>query len=98
MIRRPPRSTRVRSSAASDVYKRQTVLREEVRLTVAGRTDAGVHALGQVASFVPEAEVGEVLARRLNGVGPADLAVTAASAVADGFDARHDAGSRSYLY
>ena len=75
-----------------------TVLREPVRLTVAGRTDTGVHALGQVASFVTGAEVREDLARRLNGVAPEDVAVTAATAVADGFDARHDAKSRSYLY
>jgi tRNA pseudouridine38-40 synthase len=76
-----------------------TVLREPVQLTVAGRTDTGVHALGQVASFAtPEAEVGEDLARRLNGVGPDDIAVTAATAVEDDFDARHSAKSRSYLY
>lgn len=75
-----------------------TVLRESVQLTVAGRTDTGVHALGQVASFVTGAEVREDLARRLNGVGPDDIAVTAASAVDDGFDARHSAKSRSYGY
>ena len=75
-----------------------TVLREPVQLTVAGRTDSGVHALGQVASFVTEAEVREDLARRLNGVGPDDIAVIAARAVEDNFDARHSAKSRSYLY
>ncbi len=75
-----------------------TVLREDVQLTVAGRTDTGVHALGQVASFVTGAEVREDLARRLNGVGPDDVAVTAARVVEDGFDARGDAKSRSYLY
>jgi tRNA pseudouridine38-40 synthase len=75
-----------------------TVLREPVQLTVAGRTDAGVHARGQVASFVTAAEIKEDLARRLNGVGPSDVAVTAANVVEDGFDARHSAKSRSYLY
>lgn len=75
-----------------------TVLREEVRLTVAGRTDTGVHALRQVASFETGGEVPGDLARRLNGLGPDDLAVTAATAVDDGFDARRDARSRSYLY
>jgi tRNA pseudouridine38-40 synthase len=75
-----------------------TVLREPVQLTVAGRTDTGVHALGQVASFATDAEVREDLARRLNGVGPDDVAVTAAAAVGDGFDARRDAKSRSYRY
>jgi len=75
-----------------------TVLREPVQLTVAGRTDTGVHALGQVASFVTGAEVREDLARRLNGVGSDDIAVTAATAVEDGFDARGSARSRSYRY
>ncbi|HSR94898.1 MAG TPA: tRNA pseudouridine(38-40) synthase TruA [Solirubrobacterales bacterium] len=75
-----------------------TVLREPVKLTVAGRTDTGVHALGQVASFITGAEVREDLARRLNGVGHGDIAVTAATAVGEGFNARHDARSRSYRY
>jgi tRNA pseudouridine38-40 synthase len=75
-----------------------TVLREPVELTVAGRTDTGVHALGQVASFETEADVSEDLARSLNGVGSDDIAVTAAAVVADGFDARHDARSRTYRY
>ncbi|HET8955284.1 MAG TPA: tRNA pseudouridine(38-40) synthase TruA [Solirubrobacterales bacterium] len=75
-----------------------TVLREPVELTVAGRTDTGVHALGQVASFATAAAVPEDLARRLNGLGPDDVAVTAAGVVADGFDARRDAKARSYRY
>ncbi|HEV2790270.1 MAG TPA: tRNA pseudouridine(38-40) synthase TruA [Solirubrobacterales bacterium] len=75
-----------------------TVLREPIELTVAGRTDTGVHALGQVASFDLTADPPEDLARRLNGVGPDDVAVTAATVVADGFDARRDARSRSYRY
>jgi tRNA pseudouridine38-40 synthase len=75
-----------------------TVLREPVQLTVAGRTDSGVHALGQVASFVTDAEVEGDLARRLNGVAPDDVVVTAAAVADDGFDARRSAKSRSYLY
>jgi tRNA pseudouridine38-40 synthase len=75
-----------------------TVLREPLQLTVAGRTDTGVHALGQVASFTTGADVGEDLARRLNGVGPGDVTVVASAVVEDGFDARHSAKSRSYLY
>ena len=75
-----------------------TVLREAVELTVAGRTDTGVHALGQVASFGVEADVPEDLARRLNGVGPNDISITAASLAPDGFDARRDARSRTYRY
>jgi tRNA pseudouridine38-40 synthase len=76
----------------------ETVLRESVTLTVAGRTDTGVHARGQVASFKTAAELPPDLARSLNGVGPVDVAVTAAERVADGFDARRDARSRTYRY
>jgi len=76
----------------------ETVLREPVELAVAGRTDTGVHALGQVASFAVEADVPRDLARRLNGLAPNDVAVTAAEVVEDGFDARHDARSRTYRY
>jgi tRNA pseudouridine38-40 synthase len=75
-----------------------TVLREPVELTVAGRTDTGVHAWGQVASFETPAEVPDNLARRLNGVGPADITIRSAAIVTDGFSARHDATSRSYCY
>jgi tRNA pseudouridine38-40 synthase len=75
-----------------------TVLREPVELVVAGRTDAGVHARGQVASFATQAQVRDDLAQRLNGIGPDDVAVIAATVVADGFDARRDATSRTYLY
>jgi len=75
-----------------------TVLREPARLTVAGRTDAGVHAVGQVASFDTACELPADLARAVNTVGPPDLTVTATEAVADGFDARRDAISRTYRY
>jgi len=75
-----------------------TVLGESVELTVAGRTDAGVHARGQVASFAIGPEVPADLARRLNRLCPGDLAVTAAADAGEGFDARRDATSRTYLY
>jgi tRNA pseudouridine38-40 synthase len=75
-----------------------TILPEKVDLSVAGRTDAGVHALGQVASFDSEADPPANLARRLNGMLPPDLAVIAAAAAPDGFDARRDARSRTYCY
>jgi tRNA pseudouridine38-40 synthase len=75
-----------------------TVLREPVELTVAGRTDTGVHATGQVASFDAPIDPPQDLARRLNGLLPDDVAVTAAAPVADGFNARHDAKARSYRY
>jgi tRNA pseudouridine38-40 synthase len=74
------------------------VLRQEVQLTVAGRTDTGVHALGQVASFGLDAELPLTLARSLNALVPDDIAVTSATTVEDGFDARRDATARSYRY
>jgi tRNA pseudouridine38-40 synthase len=75
-----------------------TILREPIELCVAGRTDAGVHAWGQVASFSAAAELPGDLLRRVNGVTDNDVAVTAVSAAPDGFDARRDASSRSYRY
>ena len=68
-------------------------------LAVAGRTDAGVHALGQVASF--EAEGGpppERAAAALNGVLPDDVAALESEAAPDGFSARFSATGRTYRY
>ena len=75
-----------------------TVLREPVSLSAAGRTDTGVHAWGQVASFRSEAPPPQGLARSLNGVLPDDVAVREAARAPDGFDARRDARSRTYCY
>ncbi|MGZ5356371.1 MAG: tRNA pseudouridine(38-40) synthase TruA [Solirubrobacterales bacterium] len=74
------------------------VLGEPVRLTVAGRTDAGVHAWGQVASFELGREPPEALARALNALTPPDVAVLHAEPARPGFDARRDARSRTYCY
>jgi tRNA pseudouridine38-40 synthase len=71
---------------------------ERVELTVAGRTDAGVHALSQVASFEHSGELPDRLVERLNAVLPAEVAVRSAEPVPDGFDARRDAKSRRYRY
>ncbi len=70
------------------------VLRRSVPLTVAGRTDAGVHAWAQVASYPgPPAPVAG-----LNALLPEDVAVVSCSEAPDGFDARRDATSRAYCY
>jgi tRNA pseudouridine38-40 synthase len=68
-------------------------------LAVAGRTDAGVHARGQVVSFSVDGEVepGRML-RSLNGVLPDDVSVLSVEVAPDGFSARHDARSRTYRY
>jgi tRNA pseudouridine38-40 synthase len=71
---------------------------ERVELTAGGRTDAGVHALGQVASFEHDRTLPDRLAERLNGVLPRDIAVRAARPAPDGFDARRDALARAYRY
>jgi tRNA pseudouridine38-40 synthase len=71
-----------------------TALRRQVELTVAGRTDRGVHARGQLASHAGD----PALRRSLNGLLPDDLAVIESEAAADGFDARRDARSRTYRY
>jgi tRNA pseudouridine38-40 synthase len=68
--------------------------REAVPLMVAGRTDAGVHAWGQVASY----EGPPARPHQLNALLPDDVAVLASEAVAPGFSARHDATSRAYCY
>ena len=79
-----------------------TVLRSDVVLTVAGRTDAGVHATGQVAHCdVPRAlwqEQEHRLVRRLRGVLPPDIAVPAVTEAHPDFDARFGALGRHYVY
>jgi tRNA pseudouridine38-40 synthase len=71
-----------------------TVLRRPVAVTVAGRTDAGVHAWAQIASYEGEPAAVD----SLNALLPPDVAVTASEQVADGFDARRDCSSRAYCY
>lgn len=73
----------------------QTVLRRPVKLTVAGRTDAGVHASGQVVS-VDLDELPDL--RRLNRVLPKDVVIIAATEVPEAFDARFAAIGRAYSY
>jgi tRNA pseudouridine38-40 synthase len=68
--------------------------RSGVSLTVAGRTDAGVHAFGQVASYPGE----PVRAESLNALLPDDVAAISCSEADPGFDARADATSRAYCY
>jgi tRNA pseudouridine38-40 synthase len=76
----------------------ERILGERVELTVAGRTDAGVHALAQVASFEHAVSLPDRLAERLNAVLPRDVAVRGAAKAPDGFDARRDARARAYRY
>ena len=82
----------------------------QVRITVAGRTDSGVHARGQVAHLDVEPDVVtasagrstdpplDALARRVDGILPPDLRVRRISEAPDGFDARFSAIWRRYAY
>ncbi|MCJ7857892.1 tRNA pseudouridine synthase A [Corynebacterium kalidii] len=82
------------------------VVREQVELVVAGRTDAGVHANGQVAHVdLPESafrqrslDRPEALVRRLSRMLPEDVRLHGATAAPAGFDARFSALSRRYVY
>ncbi len=75
------------------------ILREKVRVTGSGRTDAGVHALGQVANFVCTRDVDLwKLQRGLNGLTSADIVVKKVESVSDSFDARRSAQKRAYEY
>lgn len=77
-----------------------TALRHEVETVGAGRTDAGVHALGQVVSFgVGEADLDHVaLLRSLNALVGDGIVVTGVRTATPGFSARHSAVEREYRY
>lgn len=76
-----------------------TVLRHPVRIAASGRTDAGVHAMGQVVSFRSEHLVEpRDLRRSLNALTPPDMAIRDVALVADGFDPRRHATARVYEY
>jgi len=73
----------------------------EIDIQGAGRTDAGVHALGQVMHIKVSSATGQtpdVIKRRLNDLLPADIAILNVERSRRSFHARHDARSRVYLY
>jgi tRNA pseudouridine38-40 synthase len=76
-----------------------TVVRQPVKLAVAGRTDAGVHASGQVVSFEAQTDLRPALiSYKVTAVLPKDVALRRCVAVRDDFDARRDAIRRTYEY
>ena len=78
---------------------REATKRRDFELYGAGRTDAGVHALAQVAHLeLYTSTAPEALRRQINDGLPADIHVRRVSKVAHRFHARHDAVERSYLY
>ncbi|RJQ42661.1 MAG: tRNA pseudouridine(38-40) synthase TruA [Gaiellales bacterium] len=75
------------------------ILQQDVRLTVAGRTDAGVHARGQVVNFLTEKDVDPgKLAWSANGMLPDSISISGCKEVSATFDARRSALSRTYSY
>jgi tRNA pseudouridine38-40 synthase len=72
---------------------------EQVRVTGASRTDSGVHALGQVASFITKSNLDhETIKRALNALLPPDIRVLEASDIHISFHPRKDAEKKSYFY
>lgn len=89
----------MRTVAATLETALSQLLASPVKVTAAGRTDAGVHASGQVVSCVTErAFPFERLTLALAGLLPSDCSVREAAVAADGFSARFDARERSYVY
>lgn len=77
----------------------ETILGHPVRVAAAGRTDAGVHALGQVINFSTVSSIPlQGLARGLNSVLPGDVAVLRAEEAPHDFHARYMAISKTYVY
>jgi tRNA pseudouridine38-40 synthase len=75
------------------------ITQEDARISAAGRTDAGVHALGQVAGIVTASRLSDGdLLRALNAVLPDDVAILAIEPVPAGFHATRDAVGKTYRY
>jgi tRNA pseudouridine38-40 synthase len=91
-----PQSVTVQGTLETALAK---ITGERIRVAGSGRTDAGVHALGQTASFTTASELPpERLLRALNAQLPEDIAVLAVREVPEGFHARRDARSKHYRY
>jgi len=77
----------------------QQITRENVKITGSGRTDAGVHAIGQVANFFTESQMDpETLRKALNSTLPRDISIIKAQEVPDGFHAQFSSRSKVYEY
>lgn len=72
---------------------------EKVKIYASGRTDAGVHSLGQVAHFDTEKEIGEkYLQHKLNKALPSDITINSVEKVSDDFDSRFSVKRKTYVY
>ncbi len=75
------------------------ICQQEIRIALAGRTDAGVHATGQVMSFYADTALdGEAIRRGVNALLPADIAVRDVEEASADFHARYSATGRTYEY
>ena len=75
------------------------ITREEIKIIGAGRTDAGVHAINQVANFKTGSKIEETkLLKGINSLLPKDVVLKQLAEAAETFHARHDARSKVYLY
>jgi tRNA pseudouridine38-40 synthase len=75
------------------------ILQEQVKIIGSGRTDAGVHALGQVANFKTKSNMpSKNIQRALNGILPDDIVIIGSREVPLDFHARFDAVSKTYSY
>jgi tRNA pseudouridine38-40 synthase len=76
-----------------------TITGEKIKLLGSGRTDSGVHALGQVASFRTETSLSpSELQKGLNSILPKDIVITAAEEAEPAFHAQLSAKSKTYIY
>ncbi len=97
--------TEVKRTVQAELEKAlQSIFKEPVQAAFAGRTDAGVHAIGQVVSFKLRQEIPELednpgkFLLSLNAQMPEDLSATKIEAVAEDFHARFSAKEREYMY
>jgi len=75
------------------------ITQEKIKLIASGRTDAGVHALGQVANFKTGSKIAERnLLRGMNSLLPGEIVIKSLVEVDERFHARYDAKSKVYLY
>jgi tRNA pseudouridine38-40 synthase len=76
-----------------------TITGKKIALTGSGRTDAGVHAFGQVANFYCDTEISpEVFQRGLSSLMPKDIIIKECNTVDEKFHARYDAKTKTYQY
>jgi tRNA pseudouridine38-40 synthase len=93
---RQPNATTVEETLKGAIER---ILDHEVKVIAGARTDAGVHAMGQVVSFVTSRDFAhENLARGLNSLLPRDIRVRNARDVDEAFHARYSAKSKTYVY